>query len=424
MRRRLTVLVLAVTSLVVIAYTVPLALLVQSQADERARTAAEREVQDIARSLVPAASSTGRVDAALAGTVVAVTDGLAILDSQGVVLGDTEFDAEFARWTAEQGASSSRYNEGGDWQVSLPVIGRDGWAVVTAIVPRSELMRGVVQAWLFLGVMGALLVATSLVLADRLGRTLRTPVEELAAVARRIGAGDLDIRAERPGIPELSAIADALNRLAPQLRNLLVSEREAMADLSHRLRTPLAALRLQSESIADPADRAEMSALLDRMQSSVDRLIEDARAVDAEARCDLGAVAARHAEFWSVLADEERRTFHVAIPDRPMEVALLEEDLGDAIDVIIGNVFAHTPRGTALSLTVTSDGAGFQLEVADEGAGFDADSDPLRRGESGGGSTGLGLDIARRIAERVGGTLRIGSSAAGGASVVVALPAQ
>ena len=124
---------------------------------------------------------------------------------------------------------------------------------------------------------------------------------------RRIGGGDLDLRVPRPDIDELSAVADALNRLAPQLRNLMAAERETMADLSHRLRTPLAALRLQAESVGDASERLELLGLIDRMQRSVDRLIVDARAIDTEARSCLASVARRHTEFWSVLAEEEQR---------------------------------------------------------------------------------------------------------------------
>ena len=422
MRQRLTLLVLAVTSLVVIAYTVPLALLVRTQADERARVNAERLVQDVARSMVPVSASTGRVDLETIAPAIVIPPRVSIVDSTGAVAGDTDFDLGFARSTVTAEASASRYADDGSWQVSLPVIGREGWAVVSVTVEREELTSGVMRAWLFLGLMGAMLILTALVLADRLGRSLRDPVEQLAEAARRIGAGELDLRVERPDITELSTVADALNRLAPQLRNLMASEREVMADLSHRLRTPLAALRLQAEAIQDPEERAEMLALIDRMQSSVDRLIVDARAIDSEARCDLSDVARRHAEFWSVLAEEEHRSYNVEIEGGAMPVGLSEDDLGDAIDVVIGNVFSHTPRGTDLSLLVRSDGFEFVVAVEDAGSGFPVGVDPLRRGASGGGSTGLGLDIARRAAERVGGSILLGNSPLGGARVELRFP--
>lgn len=421
MRRRLSTLALAVTGLVVVAYTVPLGILVRNQADERARTAAEQLVQDVARSMVPVVSRSGDVDIEAIRQSVQVPDTVAVLASDGTVLGSNDFDDSLAELTVAEGGSVSRYSSDGSWQVSLPVIGQDGWAVVSAVVSADDLTRGVWRAWSFLLILGIGLIATALLLSDRLGRSLRDPVEDLAAAARRLGTGDLSARVELPDITELSVVADALNHVAPQLRNLLVSERESVADLSHRLRTPLAALRLQAEAITDEDERASMLMLVDRMQSSVDRLIIDARKVDAEARCDLAAVAAQRGEFWSVLAEEEGRRFDRTIPSDVVIVQGSAADVGDAIDVLIGNVFSHTERGTAFALSVDMHDGRARATVADEGPGFPVDMDPLRRGESGAGSTGLGLDIAKTVVNRMGGTISIDSSPQGGGQVVLTM---
>jgi signal transduction histidine kinase len=104
--------------------------------------------------------------------------------------------------------------------------------------------------------------------------------------------------------------------------------------------------------------------------------------------------------------------------------------LCDAVDAILGNVFAHTPEGSplAVSLAVLSDPEDHEkrsvlLRVDDQGPGF-RDAMVLERGVSGGGSTGLGLDIARRVAESSGGHLRLSRSALGGARVELVLPGQ
>ncbi len=423
MRSRLTILILAVTSLVVIAYTVPLAIIVRTQADERARVDGERIVEDAARSVVPLASRGAPLTAAGVAEVGGLPPGVGILDANGDVAGSPDFDVTLAESAAADRTPKSRYLEDGSWQVSLPVIGADGWVVASKRVPVEDLSRGVTRAWLFLGLLGVMLVAAALVLADRLGRSLRGPVTQLAEAAGRIGSGELDLKVARPPIAELSIVADALNRLAPRLRHLLTSEREALADLSHRLRTPLAALQLQAESLSNATERNEIMGLIDRMQMSVDRLIVDARAVDLRAACDLGVVAGRHAEFWSVLADEELREMTISIVDSPMPVAISAEDLGDALDIVIGNVFTHTDRGTDLSVRVDRVGAEFVAAVDDAGPGFPTAADPLRRGVSGAGSTGLGLDIARRVAERAGGSITLSRSTLGGALVELRFPA-
>ena len=95
-------------------------------------------------------------------------------------------------------------------------------------------------------------------------------------------------------------------------------------------------------------------------------------------------------------------------------------DLEAAVDALIGNVFAHTPEGTPYSITCSSTVETVRLIVDDGGAGFGPEA--LERGRSGGGSTGLGLDIARRTAETSGGRFTVGESPLGGARVELELP--
>ena len=88
---------------------------------------------------------------------------------------------------------------------------------------------------------------------------------------------------------------------------------------------------------------------------------------------------------------------------------------------MLDNVFAHTPDGTefAVDLTAPPEG-GARVEVSDAGPGF-PEGDVSERGRSGAGSSGLGTDIARRVAVASGGSVELGRSAAGGASVVLLL---
>ena len=96
------------------------------------------------------------------------------------------------------------------------------------------------------------------------------------------------------------------------------------------------------------------------------------------------------------------------------EVPLDAKECGAIIDALIGNVFAHTEPGVGIELRVTNT----TLVVEDTGPGF-TDPKATVRGHSGGGSTGLGLDIARKAAERTGGTLTVNNTATG-ARVTVA----
>jgi signal transduction histidine kinase len=109
----------------------------------------------------------------------------------------------------------------------------------------------------------------------------------------------------------------------------------------------------------------------------------------------------------------------VGLGEQSLPVRVAAGDLGAALDALLGNVFAHTPEGTPFRVTVRPrPGGGAEVSVSDTGPGLpDA---AIERGRSGAGSTGLGLDIARRTAEASGGALRISSSAAG-TTVVLAL---
>lgn len=413
MRARLTLLVAATTVLVLLAFLVPLALLVRQVAADRALSRAG----DVVQSIVPVIGARDRDAIRLAVTAQAVPVSVFLPD--GTVLGAAAAPTPAVRLARARGASLTVTTEAGR-EVVVPVIGADGTTVLRTVVTRSELTQGVRRAWLTLAGLGAVLVLLGLLVADRLSRTFVAPIAQLSAVSHRLANAELDARADPSGPPELREVAGALNHLAGRIQTLLQEEREQLADLSHRLRTPLTALRLEAESLSDPVEVELIEAVADTLERAVSDVIQQARRrrdPATPAIADAAAVVTGRVEFWSVLAEDTGREFRRDLAPGPLPVAVAADDLAAALDALLNNVFAHTPEGTALSVTLTPRaGGGAVLTVADDGPGFPPES--VRRGASGGGSTGLGLDIVRRV----GSSFEAGESPTGGASVRLELP--
>ncbi|HLF59705.1 MAG TPA: HAMP domain-containing sensor histidine kinase [Acidimicrobiia bacterium] len=420
MRRRLALWSLAITTLVVISLTVPLALLVQRQAAERAQVEAELSAQSTA-SLIALASALGdEADpAAIADGVGPLPARQVVILPDGTILGDPgDSQRLLTEEVGNTATAAADYVKDG-WELAVPVVTRDGTVVVSAFVTDEELTEGVTQAWLLLGLLGILIVTAAATVADRLAKRLVEPLENLAETATRLGEGDLTARVELSPPPEIEELGRSFNWLADRLNQLLAEEREAVADLSHRLRTPLTSLRLQAERVADPDERVALVAQVGRLEQAIDQLIEEARKDQyrAPGKCDLGVVVGARAAFWSVLAEEQDREFEIVIDAGSYEVGLTEDAVAAVVDTLIENVFSHTPEGTSFGVRVLAD-RGPTLEVFDHGPGFRSAA-AIGRGVSGAGSTGLGLDIARRAAGLSGGGLELSDRPGGGAVVRV-----
>ena len=191
--------------------------------------------------------------------------------------------------------------------------------------------------------------------------------------------------------------------------------------MSHRLRTPVTALRLAVDTTNDPSDRARLRELLDRLEGTVDTVVRQARRPvtttdGSPVRADLARIVTERAEFWGALAEDQRRRLTVQVEPGEVWVPADPQDITDVVDVLLDNVFAHTEPGTALAIRVRSAAHGTTLAVEDEGPGL-PEPGRLGRGRSGGGSTGLGLDIAARVAQASGATLDLGATEGGGARV-------
>jgi signal transduction histidine kinase len=420
MRARLVLLVAATSLLVVVAFLVPLALLVRSSAADHALGSAAVEIQALAPLVtsVDRPTLTNAVAHANAGNPHQVT----VFLPDGSVVG-----APARRSATVDLAIAGRSVTGdapGGREVVVAVAGlADGTAVLRTFVDDQELRRGVTPAWAMLGLLGAGLVLVTVLVADQLAHTFIRPLAAVAEVSNRMAGGGLDVRATADGPPEVQAVSHGLNMLAERIGEMLNREREHVVDLSHRLRTPLTALRIDAEGLPDPADRARIVADVDSLERSVNDIIRTARRLGGQAdveSCDAARVVPERVRFWSTLADEEQRTVAVDLESAPLPVRVSQDDLSACVDALLGNVFAHTPDGTGLAVRLhRRAGGGARLVITDHGPGLpDA---LIVRGRSESGSTGLGLDIAARTAAASGGGLRLGRGPDGGAEVTLDL---
>ncbi|MBL8931499.1 MAG: HAMP domain-containing histidine kinase [Kineosporiaceae bacterium] len=432
MRRSLVGISAAVTSLVAVAFLIPLVVLVGGSVRDRALTeafgsavttgsalAVDRSPQSVEAVIARADRDVGLTSvylpvagrahqepqiATVIGPGAARVQAVSVMRSARSRVVDTDRGAAVLQPVALSGAAV---------------------AVVEVDVPDDVLTQGVTRARLSLAAFALLLVGGSIVLADRLAARVVRSARRLQAASKRLGSGDLAVRVLPEGPDELAQAGRAFNLMADRVGELVVAERELMADLSHRLRTPLAGLVLTGRSLPG-LEGDQVRALTTRLQEEVDSIIGEARRPRRPApvpECDAVEVIRERMDFWGALADDQGRPWSLALPSGrgPMIAPVSAEDLRAVVDALLGNVFLHTGEGCGFEV-VLRQGAAVELVVADAGAGIAEPELAVRRGASGAGSSGLGLDIVAKVAQSCGGTLTIGRSRSGGAEITVELP--
>jgi signal transduction histidine kinase len=435
-------LVVGMTTLVVLAFAVPIGLLIQPTLAQRAEHATVEQATNAAVYVQSQYPTNAQLATYLRSLSASTGRPTWVVCPDGTVLGTPPAGMQNLPGGGPGGGPPGGSHPGGDTdqervlpaqlhqvpggQVATATADTpSGTYVVQVFVSDDALHEGQATWWLLLvlGSVGLLLIGIGA--AELLTRRIVRPLLRTAHTAQELSVGETGARAPTDGPREVAEVGIALNRLADRIDELIADERETVADLSHRLRTPLTALRLDAESLHDPTEAARVGAHVSSLERMLTAVIHAARRPQREGRmpsCDAAAVVADRVRFWSALADDQGRSASITLPDRAVPVRVAAEDLAVAVDALLENVIAHTAEGTAFAVRLTAaDGGGARLEVSDDGPGFDDAA--VLRGRSDRESTGLGLDIARRSAEASGGQLTTGRSPSGGALVTLVLRA-
>jgi len=407
--RRILTTIVAVTTLAVAIFGVPLALGVRRLYYNEAVVRLEREAAEAGIAVPASFTETGDpVELPEPGGAI----GLALYRQDGAkVVGRGPARADEAVTAALQGD----VREGrapGALVVAVPLSSEERvFAAIRASVPRRVVDARVRRAWLTMAALATGALATAGALAWRQSRRLSRPVQALAAAATRLGHGDFSVRAEPSGVTEVDAAADALNATAGRLGELLARERAFSADASHQLRTPLTRLRLRLESALDRAGIGDGDTIqaaladIDHLEATVEELLTLARDVaPRRERLDLPALLADVERRWHGTLAAAGRRLHVIVETGLPPVEASAAALRHVLDVLVDNAAEHGAGTVTIHARPTA--GALAVDVTDEGPGPPGpEEDFFRRRSETATGRGIGLALARSLTEAEGGRL-------------------
>ena len=325
------------------------------------------------------------------------------------------------------------------------VIGSQGRLGVALYVSRVQtLMDSVGTVQRQLTSVFALVAIAALVVALVLSQVLTRPITELSRTMRKMGKGDLSVRAPVRGSGELRELAENYNSMAAQLERLDKTRNQFVSNASHELKTPLATMKIMLESlIYQPEMPKELQKeFMQDMNHEIDRLTGIITDLLTLTRMDTGeAEMKREKVNLSALTEETVRLLTPAAEKRGQTLtAWVEEGLtleGDPIKLnqilynLMDNAMKYTPDQGTVTVTLKREEKAMVWRVRDNGVGIPEEDlehiferfyrvDKARSRETGG--TGLGLSIVKQLVVMHGGTISVTSEVGKGSEFVVSFP--
>ncbi len=407
MRRRILVTIVLITACAVVAFSVPAMLAIRNAIQRQDLLSLQREASAVA----------GRIERDkpldFDSLLSAVRPGhdLAVYTWNGRLLegsGPDLADGVVGR-VVTSGAPEEDYVDG-DLVAAAPVNnGPQGAPLIVRVrAPHGESDARVRDAVLLLGAAGIAIIAVAGLIGALLARRLSRPVERLREAAATIGREGAGPPPAPTGISELDELGAALDDASNRIRDLLRRERSFSSHVSHQLRTPVAAMRVAIEAELD-APRSDSTLVLHECLRALDRLESTIESMLALARhdertptwCDVGALVLEHADRWRPTYAAAGRDITVRAATQPGEVDAAA--VGHILDVLLENALVHGRGPVAVS--VRRNGAVIEIDVGDDGPS-DPEADPFSEVRVDTGH-GIGLRLARTLAESEGGQLRL-----------------
>jgi signal transduction histidine kinase len=442
MTGRIVATVLALITVILAAVAVPLGLVTAAQDQASFRDQTVSTAQGLAN-LTEERISDGTPDPGLTralSQLAAAGDRAAVYTAAGRrIAGTGDWGPPPGRLRAGAPAGAAHgYRAAGRLIATAPVIPDSGTGTIgTAAVsrPAGALDHQVATLWTLIAAVAAagLLVAAAVAVA--IARWVSRPLTALDDAARQLGDGALDSRAPvRGGPAEVRRLSATFNAMAARLQSLIHGHRSMMADVSHQVRTPLAALRLRLDLLAQEAD-PQTAAELAGAQEEIARLARLVSGLLAVARAEnvtavpvpvaVDAVLADRVAAWRPAADERGVRISVRAP-APVIARLRDGDLEQILDNLLANALDVLDAGRTVTVSAAAAGGRAQITVADNGTGMSAAQQraAFRRFTSGAPrGTGLGLAIVDRLAQASDGTAALSDTPGGGLTVTIDLPA-
>ncbi len=441
MTRRIVLAVLALVVAVLGTVAVPLGVITTSQ-DMRAF---RNETVVAAATLVNVSEE--RLDDGVRGSALGRTvrqlahggDRVAVLNRAGRQIAGTAArpavtQAQLARAAATGRAAS--YQGDDNLLIVAPVrndTGTDNVGIVVLSRPTSAVDHQAALLWAVIAAIATAGLLAAALVAIGLARWVSKPLSQLEVAAQELGDGQLGTRASaETGPSEVRQLAANFNSMAARLEALVTGHQATIADVSHQLRTPLAALRLRLDLLAQDSDAAAAAELagaqeeIARLSRLVNGLLAVARAENIatpQVNLPLDAVIKTRVAAWLPAADERDVRLEADV-DR-VAVRTGEGHLEQILDNLIANALDVLPGGGAIWITAGAVGDRARIIVADNGPGMSEQQQKVafrRFATSNGGGTGLGLAIVDRLTVASGGTAALSDTPGGGLTVTIDLP--